>query len=117
MILKVYGIKNCDTMKKTFSFLEGRGISFEFIDYKKQAPSVELLLEFLTKTTLESLINRQGTTYKKLDEEQKEALKSKSTAFPILMAQSSMLKRPLIVYPDVSLTLGFVEEYISAKLA
>jgi len=117
MILKVYGIKNCDTMKKTFSFLDWRGISFEFIDYKKQAPSVELLQEFLTKTTLESLINRQGTTYKKLDEEQKEALKSKSTALPILMAQSSMLKRPLIVYPDGSLTLGFVEEQISAKLA
>ena len=116
MTLKVYGIKNCDTMKKTFSFLEGRGISFEFIDYKKQAPSVELLQEFLTKTTLESLINRQGTTYKKLDEEQKEALKSKSTALSILMSQPSMLKRPLISYPDGSLTLGFVVDQISAKL-
>lgn len=117
MILKVYGIKNCDTMKKTFAFLEGRGISFEFIDYKKQVPSVELLQEFLTKTTLESLINKQGTTYKKLDEDQKEVLKSKSTALPILIAQPSMLKRPLISYPDGSLTLGFVVEQISAKLA
>ena len=104
-------------MKKTFSFLEGRGISFEFIDYKKQAPSLGLLQEFLTKTTLETLVNRQGTTYKKLDDEQKEALKSESTALPILMDQPSMLKRPLIVYPDGSLTLGYVEDQISAKLA
>lgn len=117
MILKVYGIKNCDTMKKTFAFLEGRGISFEFIDYKKQAPSLELLQEFLAKATLESLINKQGTTYKKLDEDQKEALKNKSNALPILMAQPSMIKRPLISYPDGGLTLGFVVDQISAKLA
>jgi len=116
MILKVYGIKNCDTMKKTFSFLEGRGISFEFMDYKKQAPTVELLKRFLSKTSLETLVNRQGTTYKKLDESQKEAVGQELTAFPILMAQPSMIKRPLIEYSDGSITLGFVPELIASKL-
>jgi arsenate reductase-like glutaredoxin family protein len=58
MILKVYGIKNCDTMKKTFSFLEEKDISYEFIDYKKQAPTLGLLKSFHSKTSLETLVNR-----------------------------------------------------------
>ena len=116
MNLKVYGIKNCDTMKKTFSFLEEKGISYEFFDYKKQAPTLELLKRFLSKTSLETLVNRQGTTYKKLDESQKEAVGQELTAFPILMAQPSMIKRPLIEYSDGSITLGFVPELIASKL-
>ena len=103
-------------MKKTFSFLEEKGISYEFIDYKKQAPTVDLLKSFLSKTSLDSLVNRQGTTYKKLDESQKAAVGQELTAFPILMAQPSMIKRPLIEYPDGSITLGFVPERIGSKL-
>lgn len=116
MIFKVYGIKNCDTMKKTFSFLEEKGISYEFIDYKKQAPSLELLKGFCSKTSLETLVNRQGTTYKKLDDLQKDALGQELTAFPILVAQPSMIKRPVIEYPDGSITLGFVPDQITSKL-
>lgn len=103
-------------MKKTFAFLEDKGISYDFIDYKKQAPSVELLKRFLTKTSLENLVNRQGTTFKKLEEAQKEAVLQESTALPILMAQPSMIKRPLIEYADGSITLGFVPDHIAAKL-
>lgn len=114
--MKVYGIKNCDTMKKTFAFLEEKGFSYEFIDYKKQAPSIELLKRFLTKTTLEHLVNRQGTTFKKLEEAQKAAALQLSTALPLLMAQPSMIKRPLIEYADGSITLGFLPEQIAAKL-
>ena len=116
MILKVYGIKNCDTMKKTFTFLEGKGISYEFFDYKKQAPTVDLLKSFLSKTSLVTLVNRQGTTYKKLDDLQKAAVGQELTAFPILMAQPSIIKRPIIEYPDGSITLGFVPEQIASKL-
>jgi Spx/MgsR family transcriptional regulator len=116
MILKVYGIKNCDTMKKTFSFLEGKGISYEFLDYKKQAPTVDLLKSFLSKTSLDTLVNRQGTTYKKLDDSQKAAVGQELTAFPILMAQPSIIKRPIIEYPDGSVSLGFVPEQIASKL-
>lgn len=114
--MKVYGIKNCDTMKKTFKFLEGEGVAYEFIDYKKQAPSEELLKNFLSKISLESLVNRQGTTYKKLEDTQKAGLLQVSTALPILMAQPSMIKRPLIEYKNGSITLGFVPEQIFEKL-
>ncbi len=116
MTLKVYGIKNCDTMKKTFTFLEEKGVAYNFIDYKKQKPSTELLTSFLEKTPLASLVNKQGTTYKKMEEAQKEALENAETALPILMDNSSMIKRPVIVYPDGSVTLGFLPDQISTKI-
>jgi Spx/MgsR family transcriptional regulator len=102
-------------MKKTFSFLEEKGISYEFFDYKKQAPSLELLKSLHSKTSLDTLVNRQGTTYKKLDDSQKAAVGKELTAFPILMAQPSMIKRPIIEYSDGSITLGFVPEEIASK--
>lgn len=116
MSIKVYGIKNCDTMKKAFSFLDEKGFSYEFIDYKKQKPSQELLKSFLAKTSLETLVNKQGTTFRKMDDSQKKALEKAETALPILIENSSMIKRPVITYPDGSLTLGFVPERIIEKL-
>lgn len=116
MSIKVYGIKNCNTMKKTFDFLESKGVSYEFIDYKKQKPTQELLSGFLAKTPLETLVNKQGTTYRKMDNSQKIALENTETAIPILIENSSMIRRPVISYPDGSLTLGFVPEKIEEKL-
>lgn len=116
MSIKVYGIKNCDTMKKAFDFLESKGVSYEFIDYKKQKPTPELLTGFLEKTPLESLVNKQGTSYRKMDDSQKIALEKTDTAIPILIENSSMIKRPVITYPNGGLTLGFVPEKIEAKL-
>lgn len=116
MSIKVYGIKNCNTMKKSFDFLDEKGVAYEFIDYKKQKPSADLLNSFLTKTSLESLVNKQGTTYRKMDDAQKSALEKAETAIPILIENSSMIKRPVISYPDGSLTLGFVPEKIEEKL-
>ena len=116
MSVKVYGIKNCNTMKKAFDFLNEKGVSYEFIDYKKQKPSPDLLEGFLKKTSLESLVNRQGTTFRKMDDAQKVALEKKESAIPILVENSSMIKRPVIIYPDGSLTLGFDPEKIEEKL-
>ncbi len=103
-------------MKKTFDFLEEKGVSFDFEDYKKQVLTPELLEGFLAKTTLEFLVNKKGTTYRKMDDSQKLALEKNETAIPVLIENPSMIKRPLITYPDGSLTLGFVPEKISEKL-
>lgn len=116
MSLKVYGIKNCNTMKKTFDFLESEGIAYEFIDYKKQKPSEELLTSFIEKAGLDAVINRKGMTYRKMDEGQKQSLEKKESAIPILMDNSSMIKRPIILYPDDSITLGFDPDLISGKI-
>ncbi|WP_111670441.1 Spx/MgsR family RNA polymerase-binding regulatory protein [Algoriphagus litoralis] len=116
MSIKVYGIKNCNTMKKAFDYLESKGVAYEFIDYKKQKPSPELLKGFLERTPLETLVNKQGTTYRKMDDAQKEALEKTETALPILSENSSMIKRPVITYPDGSLTLGFDPQKIEERL-
>ncbi|OOG73171.1 Spx/MgsR family RNA polymerase-binding regulatory protein [Algoriphagus sp. A40] len=116
MSIKVYGIKNCDTMKKAFDFLESKGVSYEFIDYKKQKPSQELMEGFLSRTSLDTLVNKQGTTYRKMEDSQKKALEKAETAISILIENSSMIKRPVISYPDGSLTLGFVPGKIEEKL-
>ena len=116
MSIKVYGIKNCNTMKKAFDFLTERGIEYEFIDYKKQKPSAELLESFLKKTPLETLVNKQGNTYRKMDDAQKLELEKEDTAIPILIENSSMIKRPVITYSDGSMTLGFVPEQIEGKV-
>lgn len=116
MSLTVYGIKNCNTMKKTFDFLESQGIKYEFIDYKKQKPTSELLQSFIEKVGLEAVINKKGMTYRKMDENQRKALETTDTAIPVLVDNSSMIKRPIITYPDGSITLGFDSEEISQKL-
>ncbi len=117
MSIKVYGIKSCDTMKKTFDFLEEKGVKYDFTDYKKVAVSPELLEDFLAKSSLEALVNKKGTTYRKMDDSQKVALEKAETAIPILIENPSMIKRPLITYPNGGLTLGLDKEKIEAQLA
>lgn len=115
MRVKVYGIKNCSTMKKTFGLLEHEGIGYDFIDYKKEGPDKELLNRFTDRIGLEALINKRGTTYKRLSDEQKGQLDNHSGAFPIMMENSSMIKRPVIEFPDGELIVGFQEAEIIKK--
>jgi Spx/MgsR family transcriptional regulator len=103
-------------MKKTFDFLESKGVEYEFIDYKKHKPSKELLTDFIEKAGLDAVINRKGMTYRKMDEGQKQSLEKADSAIPILMDNSSMVKRPIILYPDESLTLGFDSDAIAEKI-
>jgi Spx/MgsR family transcriptional regulator len=115
MEMKVFGIKNCDTMKKTFDFLELKGISYTFMDYKKQKPSLALLEQLSKKVGFSVLINTKGTTYKKMSEEQKQALGKENAALQLLVENPSMIKRPILSYPDGSLVIGFDPEQIQSK--
>ncbi|WP_192349301.1 Spx/MgsR family RNA polymerase-binding regulatory protein [Algoriphagus sp. Y33] len=116
MSIKIYGIKNCNTMKKTFDFLAEKGVEYDFIDYKREKPDAVLLEGFLKKTDLASLVNKKGTTFRKMTDEQKSALENEETAIPVLEENSSMIKRPVIVYKDGSVTLGFDPEEIEGHL-
>jgi Spx/MgsR family transcriptional regulator len=116
MSLNVYGIKNCDTMKKTFAFLEAKGSAYIFFDYKKQVADADFLRGVIAKSSLAAVVNTQGTTYKKMGDAEKVALAKQESAIPILIAHPSMIKRPIIIYPDGSITLGFLPELISSKL-
>jgi len=112
MIIKVYGIKNCNTMKKTFNFLDSEEIGYVFQDYKKTSPSAEFLKSVISKEGLSSVVNKKGTTYKKLNDEEKEQMEEVETAIPILIQKSSMIKRPILESEHGEYVLGFEEDQI-----
>lgn len=115
MGIKIYGIKNCNSMKKTFELLQNEGTDYEFIDYKKEKPSKNLLKGFLKQVNLSELVNKNGTTYKKLSPEQKILLENQDTALPLIAANSSMIKRPIVQFADSKVIIGFQEVEILEK--
>jgi Spx/MgsR family transcriptional regulator len=116
MITKIYGIKNCNTMKKTFQLFEKEGADYEFIDYKKQKPEVSLLQRFINQLGLDTVLNKKGMTYRKLSEEEKKATSQLETAIPVLLEKTSMIKRPIIAFSDGELMAGLDEEKLKARL-
>lgn len=116
MDVQIYGIKNCDTMKKAFQLFEREKVEYQFLDYKKMAPDKSLLIHFLERVSLEDLINKRGTTYRNLKDEDKELLKSPDTAIPLLISHSSMIKRPIIQFPTGEILIGLNEKEILERM-
>ncbi len=104
--MKIYGIKNCETVKKALNALEAKGISYEFHDYKKLGVEASKIQEWLKKADLSTLVNKKGTTYKKLDDSAKAALENAKTAIPVMIANTSVIKRPILELKD-SIIVGF----------
>ncbi len=94
--MKIYGIKNCDTMKKTFDWLNEHRIEYTFHNYKEAGISSEKLNEWLSQVPLKELVNTRGTTYRKLTDADKAAVANPETAIKIIMANPSLIKRPVI---------------------
>ena len=91
----VYGIKNCDTMKKARTWLDGRGVSYVFHDYKVAGIDRATLEAWAKKVSWETLLNRNGTTFRKLPDADKLHLTEKK-AIALMVTQPSMIKRPII---------------------
>jgi arsenate reductase len=110
-MLKVYGIPNCDTVKKAMVWLKNKGIAYEFHDYKKLGIGEAKLEEWLTQVPYDKLVNRAGTTFKKLTDEEKAKITDNASAIALMLEKTSVIKRP-IVESDKILAMGFkVEEY------
>lgn len=101
----IYGIKNCNTMKKAFSHLDTLGISYVFHDYKKQGIDEEHLARWCKEHGWQKVINMSGLTFKKLSEEQKKDL-DETKAIALMMAFPSMIKRPILEFESKTF-LGF----------
>src|SRR4051812_46519685 len=95
MTITIYGIKNCDTMKKARVWLDDHGITYEFHDYKTQGIAKEELKRWVDKLGWEILLNRAGTTFRKLADHDKEGLNERK-ALELMLAQPSMIKRPVL---------------------
>lgn len=108
----IYGIKNCNTMKKAFTWLDDHQISYQFHNYKTDGLSAELLSRLLELVDWQSLLNTRGTTWRKLDEAIRLQIDNQDSAMKIMLANPSILKRPLLVDGKRAL-LGFSDESYS----
>ena len=95
-MLTMYGIKNCSTMKKAFDFLDQAGVTYELFDYKKQAPTAELLQSWIDQLGLEVVLNKRGTTWRKLSDAEHAQAETAEGAIALMRAQPSMIKRPIL---------------------
>jgi len=91
----IYGIKNCDTMKKAFAWLDKTGVAYDFHDYKKAGITKGDLEKWCKVAGWETVLNRAGTTFRKLPDADKEGLTERK-AIALMMAQPSMIKRPVL---------------------
>lgn len=126
MKIAVYGIRNCDTMKKAFAWLEAAGLAYDFHDYKRSGIDAAHLQQWCEEVGHQALINRRGTTWRKLDEASRQALdsaaagESEAAAIALMQAQPSLIRRPLIVHDDgqghTALLVGFDPAQYTATL-
>ena len=107
MTTRVYGIPNCDTVKKTRRWLDENGVEYEFHDYKKLGISVDTLEKWCDAHGFEALINKRGTTWRRLDESDKEKL-TQQKAVSLMQANTSLIKRPITEHGTTRL-IGFDE--------
>jgi len=108
MTVTIYGIKNCDTMKKAFTWLGTHGVAYDFHDYKKSGVSKAELARWCGAAGWQSVLNRAGTTFRKLADRDKETL-TQDKAIALMVAQPAMIKRPVLEAGD-KLEIGFKPE-------
>ena len=114
MSITFYGIPNCDTVKKARNWLDAKGLSYSFHDYKKQGADPVNLAEWVEQAGWEKVLNRAGTTFKKLPEADKDGLDA-NKAVQVMAANPSAIKRPVVEYPG-GILVGFQESEWDAAL-
>ena len=114
MTITMYGIKNCDTIKKARTWLEGRGISYDFHDYKASGIDRASLKKWAGVVGWEVLLNRAGTTFRKLPDADRADI-DEAKAIALMEAQPSMIKRP-VLDAGGELLVGFKPDLYEAKL-
>lgn len=106
-IIRVYGIPNCDTVKKARAWLNTHGLEHVFHDFKKQGVPADRLLPWMQAVGWEKLTNRQGTTWRKLDPAVQTSVIDEASAAAVLQAHVSVIKRPVVEWADGRITVGF----------
>ena len=113
MTITIYGIKNCDTMKKAFAWLDKAGVDYVFHDYKKDGIDRTSLEAWSKQVGWETLLNRAGTTFRNLPDADKQGIDEKE-AIALMIAQPSLIKRPVLDLGGGKLLVGFKPETYAA---
>jgi arsenate reductase len=103
----LYGIPNCDTVKRARAWLAEQGVPCRFHDFKKSGVPIDALTGWMAELGWERLLNRQGTTWRKLGDADKAAVTDAASAARLMQAQPSVIRRPVLQWPDGALTVGF----------
>jgi arsenate reductase len=108
-MIKLYGIPNCDTVKKARAWLQAHDRAATFHDFKKDGVPRERLDAWAASLGWETLLNRKGTTWRKLDDSLRELVVDTESAKRVMLEHTSAIKRPVVEWPDGSITVGFDE--------
>lgn len=111
----VFGIPNCDTVKKARLWLTAHGQDYQFHDFKKLGVPPEHLARWVEALGWEKIVNRQGTTWRKLDAATQAGVTDAASASALVRAQPSLIKRPVVEWPDGSISVGFKAEDWAAR--
>jgi arsenate reductase len=114
-MITIYGIKNCDTMKKAFDWLNVYKIKYTFHDYKQEGISKQKIEEWLKHAEITEIINLKSTTFRELPDADKASIQDKKKAIVLMMENTSMIKRPLIETSN-GIFLGYKPEEWKGKL-
>ncbi|MDE2561927.1 MAG: arsenate reductase [Sphingomonadales bacterium] len=114
MTITLYGIPNCDTVKKARAWLDGKGLAYTFHDYKKQGADAGKLADWVAAAGWEKVLNRAGTTFRKLPEADKADIDA-AKAVAVMLANPSCIKRPIVELPG-GLLVGFKPDEWAAAL-
>lgn len=115
MHITLYGIPNCDTVKKARAWLAAHDTEAAFHDFKKQGVPEAGLGRWLQAVGWEKLVNRQGTTWRKLPDDEKAAVTDEASARALMLRQPSVIKRPVVEWGDGEVTVGFAEAAFQAR--
>jgi arsenate reductase len=108
-IMQLYGIPNCNTVKKARDWLTSHGIPYTFHDFKKEPPNERLINDWLTQQPWEILVNRAGMTWRNLSESEKANVNDAASAMQLMIAKPSVIKRPVLIQDNKILNVGFSE--------
>ncbi len=115
--IELFGIPNCDTVKKARDWLSAQGLDYRFHDFKKQGVPAELLPGWLLALGRDTLINRKGPTWRNLGPEVHASVVDEASAMALMQTHSSVIKRPVVVWADGTVTVGFKPELFAERLA
>jgi len=115
-MIKVYGIPNCNSVKKAITWLKDHDLEYEFHDFKKEGVNADQLKSWSAVFGWEQVLNKKGTTWRKLDSAQQQAVKDESSAIEVMIATPSAIKRPVILQDNQPVLLGFNEDLYPQKL-
>ena len=107
MSVTLYGISNCDTVRKARAWLDGQGVAYQFHDFRKAGVPQDRLAGWSRAVGWEKLVNRQGTTWRKLDPALQAEVRDEASAQALMRAQASVIKRPVVEWPGGATTVGF----------